>query len=133
MRDFPTSASSFMNDFHHATMDDIASIKSGKLETQGPSLLSFEFSNNHKALAAKSTSAPDGANDYFQLVQLSDELYGSASCFNANPDYHHIANLKNVMGFVVGPSFFAATPAGDIVSSEQDNTAYLFSAPINET
>ncbi len=128
MREFPTSASSFINSFHEATIDDIATTRRSRVETLGPSLLSFTFPPDQESIAQHS----DPAHDYFQLMQLSDEMYVSASYFAANAAYHHIADLRSIIGLVVGPSFFATTPAGDMVSTEEDCTAYLFSVPSNE-
>lgn len=132
MQNFPKSASSFINDFHGETLEDVKSVTTGRLDAQGPSMLSYEFPAKQSTIPAHS---PDKLphSDYFQIMQLSDELYANTSYFASRSEYQHIANLRNVMGFVVGPSFSTNTPAGEMSSSESDSIAYLFSAPCNES
>ena len=95
-------------------------------------MLSYDFPARQSIITAQQ---PDRLpeSDYIQLAQLSDELYANASYFAARSEYQHVAILKNVMGFVVGPSFHTHTPAGEMASGEDDSIAYLFSVPCGET
>ena len=94
-------------------------------------MLSYEFPAEQSVIPADQADLPK--SDYIQLAQLSDELYANASFFAAGTEYQHVALLRNVMGFVIGPSFHTFTPAGEMSSTEDDGIAYLFSGPRNET
>ncbi|NIB38173.1 helix-turn-helix transcriptional regulator [Pseudomaricurvus alkylphenolicus] len=134
MQDLPSSDSSLINQIHREVIAYSSNRHTGAtLEFQGPAMLSYEFPCRSQGRSGQNLLNDQHGNDYFQVFQLSEELYSGAVYLTPGRDFSVPRQLKNLMGFVIGYNFESITPAGLIGCSTEEPIAYLCSYPDFET
>ncbi|NIB38154.1 helix-turn-helix transcriptional regulator [Pseudomaricurvus alkylphenolicus] len=123
----------FIGQLHKDALDRAAGFLESKPEPGVPAILSYQTPSASIETSLHNQDFGRTCGDYLQLARLSEDLYSAAVCISSDSPFRNVSKIRNVMGFFVGGSFDAITPAGDISASPRNGEAFLFSYPYDET